>query len=153
MPLSGMSVRRAAWGAAGGGDVVTLSGGTVNAFAFGQNSIAFHYFNADGTSDRDGTTTPPRTQINASTDWVIPNGSAPGSYRVKYSNMTGDTGSYSGNISTVYAALTAPDKYVAVTDTTTGAGGKSITETVHIDDGTTEQDTGSYTQTADREDF
>ena len=130
---------------------VTLSGDSNSAFAFGSNATAYHYANSDGTFDEKDNSSP-NIQINASTDWVIPNSAAPGTYRIKYSSMTGDTGDYVGSISTVYAALTS-SRYAAVQDTTIISGGKSITFTLHIDDGTTEQDTGSYTLTADREDF
>jgi hypothetical protein len=132
-------------------DVVTLSGGSNNAFKFGANALAYFWFNSDGTVDTQDNTSSP-IQVNASTDWVIPNGSAPGSYRVKYSSLTGDTSFFSGTVGATYTALTS-SRYFYVFDTTTTAGGKSATCTAHIDDGTTEQDTGSYTMTADREDF
>ena len=148
--MTACCVWNAANAAGGGGSgAVTLSGDTNSAFRFGADCYAYHYANSDGTFDEKDNTSS-AIQINASTDWIIPNGDAPGTYRVKYSNMTGDTGSYVGSISTVYAALTS-SRYTAVVDTSVFAGGKSITKTLHIDDVTTEKDTGSYTLTADRE--
>ena len=136
---------------AGGGDVVTLTGDSNSAFNFGADATAYHYANSDGTFDeRDNNSTP--IQIHSSTDWIIPNGSAPGSYGIRYQNMTGDTGDYVGSITTTYAALTA-NRYAAVRDTTTGFGGKSIDYDLEIDDGSVSQDTGAYSLDADREDF
>lgn len=145
---------RAKSAAAGGADdVVTLSGGSVTAFNFGATATAYFWYNQDGTVDTKKNSNPV-VQVNASTDWVIPNGSGPGAYRCKYSGMTGDTGDYVGNLSTSYSAISLGNKYLAVRDTTpTGGNAKSITATTHIDDGSVEQDTGSYTLTADREDF
>ena len=96
-------------------------------------------------------------QINSGTDWIIPNGSAPGSYRVRHSAESGDTGgpwTPAGVINT-FLALTS-DRAYCVTDTTTGAGGQSVSYTIDIDDGSTIQDSSSalgMTLTADREDF
>ena len=135
--------------AAGGGDVITLTDNSNTAFNFSATAIAFIWLNSDGTVDEQDNSSS-KVQVNASTDWVIPNGSAPGSYRAKHSSMTGDTGNYVGSLSSVYSVLTS-DKYYAVNATV--AGTKSITFTAHIDDTSTEQDTATFTLTATREDF
>ena len=133
--------------------VVTLSGDTNSAFNFGANAVAFHFVVNDGTFDEKDNTSA-NVQIHSATDWIIPNGSAPGSYRVRHTSESGDTGSPwvpAGTIN-VYLPLTVTRGY-KVTDTTPTFGGKSVTYTLQIDDGVTSQDTGSYTLTADREDF
>jgi len=131
--------------------VVTLTGASHTAFNIGSDAIAYFWLEASGQFSKQSNAAS-RVQINVFTDWVIPNGAAPGSYRGKYSGLTGDTGDFSASLGTGYGALTS-DKYVAVTDSTPGIGTKSISLTLHIDDGSVEQDTGAYTLTADREDF
>ncbi len=133
-------------------DVVTLSGDVNAAFNFGANAVAYHFANSDGTFDEKDNTSPV-IQINASTDWIIPNASAPGSYRIRHTSAVGDTAWFvpAGAIN-VYIALTVIRGY-RVTDTSPTLGGKSVTYTLEIDDGAVSQDTGSYTLTADREDF
>jgi hypothetical protein len=145
---AGAGARRRAAGA-GAAAVVTIGNKTVNAFKFAANATAYIWFNSDGTTDTQQNTSSP-VQYNASTDWIIPNEDGGSPYRTKYSSMTGDTGDYVGSISTVYSSL-ATNKYFAERRTT--AGQSSVTFTAHIDDGTTEQDTATFTLTADREDF
>ena len=138
------------WADSDAAGVVTLSGGSNTAFRFGADALAYFYLNADGTVDSQDNADAP-IQVSPTTDWVIPNSAAPGSYRGKHSSITGDTTRDGGTLSATYAALTTT-KYWYVTDTDAG-GPYSITFTMHIDDGTTEQDTGSYTLTATRENF
>ena len=135
----------------GAADVVTLSGGTNTAFSFGSNALAYHLANSDGTFDQKDNFAASQ-QINATTDWVIPNSSAPGTYRIRHTSLSGDTASFTpaGAIN-VYLGLTSTRSWL-VTDTSPGFANKSCTYTLEIDDGTTSQDTGSYTLTADRED-
>ena len=140
--------------AAAGADqaTVTLTGDTNSAFAFGSNATAYHFFNNDGTTDEKDNSSA-NVQINASTDWIIPNSAAPGTYRIRHTSATGDTGAFTpaGAINT-YIALTTSRNYFVV-DASPTAGGNSVTYTIEIDDGSVSQDTGSYTLTADREDF
>lgn len=133
------------------GILVTLTDASNSAFKFGSNATAYFYWNSDGTVDSKDNTSP-NQQVHAGTDWVIPNSAAPGAYRGKRSALTGDTAFFVASMGTSYAALTS-NKYCYVYDSTVFSGGKSCTFTVHIDDGTTEQDTASYTLSADREDF
>lgn len=140
--------------AAASGAVVTVSGATISTTNFQADSIAGVYFYGSGsfigdTRQRKNAT---YTQINSGTDWLRPELDAPGDYRIRRQSTTGDTGFMTATITTSYDGIAATDS-VYVTDTTAGFGGKSITFTIEIDDGTTLQDSGSYTCTADREDF
>lgn len=141
-----------AFNGSSGGDTVTLSGETVTAFNFGANATAHFKVDNDGNM-YERTNSGSWSQIDSSTDWVRPTSSAPGSYRTMYDSETGDTGflvawGFSG---TYYAVSTDREMYTY--DNTSVAGGKSVTCDFHIDDGSTEQATASYTMTADREDF
>jgi hypothetical protein len=136
------------------GGTVTLTGDGNTAFAFGEDSNAYHIANSDGTFDEKDNNSS-NTQIHSSTDWIIPNASAPGSYRIRHTTNTGDTGAswwFPAGLINTYLALTSNRTY-RVRDNTVSAGGKSVTYTLEIDDGSVSQDTGSYTLTADREDF
>lgn len=148
MSISAMAT---AFGAAGG--VVTLTDASNTAFSFGVDAYAYFYWNTDGTVDQKDNTAA-ASQINSGTDWIIPNDAASSSYRIKYSGLTGDTGFFGtgGGLSTSYTAMSVT-KYAFVFDSTLTAPVKSCDFTVHIDDGTTEQDTGAYTLIANREDF
>ena len=148
-----MSTKRYAHTASG--DVITLSGETSLAFAFGSNAIAELKCDNDGNVYKRQNGGGAWTQVDTGTDWVRPASSAPGSYRCMYDSETGDTGApfVAWGFSGTYYALTA-DRIMYVTDTTPTAGGKSVTCDWHIDDGTTEQAGNvAYTMTADREDF
>lgn len=154
MPLSGMGVRRAAWGDAGGGDVITLSGETSTAFSFGSNATAYLRLKNNGNVYKQQNASS-EVQVDTATDWVRPASSAPGSYRVMFDNETGDTTTFFvtwGTSGTYYALTSTRQMYVY--DNTATAGGKSVTCDWHIDDGTTVlEENVSYTMTADREDF
>ena len=132
---------------------VTLTNATNIAFSFGSDSYAYFYWNTDGTVDQKDNNAAAQ-QINSGTDWIIPNASASSSYRIKYSSLSGDTGFFGvgGNLSTSYTAMSVNNS-AYVYDNTVTAVIKSCNFTVHIDDGTTEQDTGAYILTANREDF
>jgi len=138
--------------AGGGGDVINLDGHTNTAFNFGANAIAYFRIAADGNMYQQDNAAG-FTQIDSTADWIVPEASAPGSYRCMFDNLTGDTTFRVGwgFASTWYALTSNRDMYVY--DNTTGPGGKSITMDYAIDDGTTEQASASYTLTADREDF
>ena len=135
-----------------GAGTVTVTGRTNSAFNLGANAQATMIWNPDGTRD-DKDNTSAAVQVLASTDWLIPNSGAPGSYRIRHTSATGDTGSFTaaGAINT-YISLTAARSYYVI-DTTIIFGGKSVTFNIQIDDGTTLQSQASQTVTADREDF
>ena len=139
-------------GSAGSGDVVNLDGHINAAFRFGANALAYFKVDGDGNmyqKDNVGS----YTQIDSTADWVRPTTSAPGSYRVMFDNLTGDTAFRVGwGFASTYYALTT-DREMYVFDNTTSGGGKTITMDYNIDDGTTEQASASYTLSADREDF
>jgi len=139
-------------GAAAPADVVTLSNHSNTAFNFGADALAYFKVDGDGNMYQKDNAAG-YVQIDVTNDWIRPTTSAPGAYRTKFSNLTGDTAFRVGwGFEGTYYALTA-DRWMYVYDNTTSSGGKSISMTYHIDDGSVEQDTGSYTLTADREDF
>ena len=140
------------WADAGASGTVTLTNASNSAFSFGSDAYAYFFWNTDGTVDQKDNNAAAQ-QINSGTDWIIPNTAASSSYRIKYSSLTGDTGFFGvgGNLSTSYTAMSVNNS-AFVYDTTIGFANKSCTFTIHIDDGTTEQDTASYTLTANRED-
>lgn len=128
-----------------------LTNASNSAFKFGSNATAYLYVNADGTVDSKDNASP-NQQINSSTDWCIPNAATTGLERVRHEGLTGDTGSYVGSMSATYSTLGT--RYFAVVDSTPGFGGKSVTATVRIDDGSGNSLASAlWTVTADREDF
>lgn len=134
------------------GDVVTLSGATANAFAFMSNATAEIFFQTSGIVQRrlNGGSL---LQLSASTDWIIPNGSSPGTYRCRHTNPSGDAFNFVSAAVNVYRAFTVGAYEIQQFDSSPTAGGQSTTCTIEIDDGSVSQDTGSYTVSADREDF
>lgn len=139
--------------ASAGGAVVTVTARTNTAFNFGADAIAYMLWIQDGTRD-DKDNLDASTQVLSTTDWVIPNSAAPGSYRIRHTSATGDTAHWSpaGTIN-VYLGLTATRTY-QVTDTTTVATTRSVTFNIQIDDGAGNVlSQASQTVTADREDF
>ena len=148
--LSGMSVRRSVQGVDA---TVTVTADSNTAFNVGADAIAYMIWNQDGTRDEKDNALA-STQVHASTDWVIPNSAAPGSYRIRHTSATGDTGDWTpaGAIN-VYFSLSSNRLY-SVTDTTTGFATKSVTFNIQIDDGAGNVlSQASQTVTADREDF
>lgn len=148
--LSGMGVRRASW--AGSADV-TVSGDSFTAFNAGADAQAFMIWNQDGTRDEKANASA-SVQVFSSTDWVIPNSAAPGSYRIRHTSATGDTGDFTPAAAiNVYVSLTSNALY-DVLDTTAIAASKSVTFNIQIDDGAGNVlSQASQTLTADREDF
>jgi len=74
---------------------LTLSGGSADSTASDpSNAIVRFTFNEDGTVDRtqEGST----AQVDASTDWVIPNSAAPGDYEIRFTSLSGDSPTVSG---------------------------------------------------------
>lgn len=73
-----------------GGVVVTLSGESIFDIDAGARLYrASLLINTDGTLDKRQDTI--ISQVDASTDWIIPNGSAPGTYQFRFVNRTGDS--------------------------------------------------------------
>ena len=136
---------------AGGGEVVTLSGATVSAFSFMSQATAECFFQTSGIVQRrlNGGSL---FQLSPSTDWIIPNGAAPGTYRCRHINRTGDAYNFVTAAVNVWSALTSQYEIQQIDNSPT-AGGQSTTATIEIDDGTTLQDSASYNVNADREDF
>jgi hypothetical protein len=141
-------------GGGGGGTTVTVSGETVNAFNFGTTATAGVIFYTSGTYQGDVRKKENGNywQIDTATDWIRPVTEAPGSYRIRYSSMTGDTGFMNNTITSTYDGIANGD-YIEVVDNTVFFGGHSLDFTIEIDDGTTLQDSGTYSLNADREDF
>jgi hypothetical protein len=69
--------------------VVALSGETISNLSSGTAAVRV---NTDGTVDK---LDPGASQIDASTDWIIPNSAASSLYEVSWSQVSGDTPSYS----------------------------------------------------------
>lgn len=138
-------------GLQGGAEVVTLSGETVSAFAFMSQATAECFFQASGIVQRrvNGGSL---TQVDSGTDWIIPNGAAPGSYRCRHTGPSGDAFNFVTAAVNVYSALTSQYEIQQIDNSPT-AGGQSTTCTIEIDDGSVSQDTGAYNVNADREDF
>lgn len=68
--------------------VVTVSGEHVDDFGINREGRAVIVFRQDGTVDKIVNATP--TQIDVSTDWIIPNNAAPSNYEIRYTGLTGD---------------------------------------------------------------
>lgn len=137
--------------AGGGGDVITLNGRSITASNFGADSDAWMRLAPDGKAyERKNAGS--WVQIDAATDWIIPNGSAGVPYRGQHRNRTGD-GFASGTTepsNDVWNSLAANILW-KVLDTDGGPDGKSITFDIRIDDGTTILADESYTIAANRE--
>lgn len=75
-------------GAGASGDVVTLSGetGIQDTVSGGGTARAGVRFNSDGTIDKREASS--YTQIDSSTDWIIPNSSAPDDYEIRCASIT-----------------------------------------------------------------
>jgi hypothetical protein len=136
---------------------VTVSGETITGFSFGSTAYAGVYFYQDGHAQegevwkRTGASS--YFQIDSSTDWIIPTTAATTTYRIYRNTWTGDTGFGTFNITTSPSAISST-RYIYVIDNSTGSGGRTISGTISIDDGTAGAlDTGSYICSADREDF
>ena len=96
-----------AMAAAGGGrGTVTLTNATITDSG-GAPARALVIINSDGTVDkREGGSV---SQINASTDWIIPNGKADSNYEAKWDLISGDapTGATGGWLENDWTALSS----------------------------------------------
>lgn len=135
-----------------GGGVVNLDGHNVFAFSFMSQATAEIFLQTDGTVDQ-RINFSIFSQIDASTDWVIPNGDSPGTFRARFRNLTGDALAFSSASVNTYRAFTLGNYVIRQLDNTPFAGGTDTTVILEIDDGAVAQDNGSYRLQADREDF
>ncbi len=68
--------------------VVTVSGENATDIAVNRNARATIVLRQDGTIDKIEDTT--ITQVDAATDWIIPNIAAPSNYQFRYTGLAGD---------------------------------------------------------------
>ena len=104
----------------------------------------------DGTTDQFESTT--QTQINGTTDWIIPNGDANGFYEVKYELDSGDALDASTSISASTWEFIGSDTFFEQRWASgAGIGGKQSWITVSIRyNGGSVLDSGSYMLHAER---
>lgn len=117
--------------AAAGGDVVTVTGATYYDSS-GGTAEAYVQFQTDGTKDaKDDSGT---SQRNASTDWVIPNSSAPGLYQIK---ATLNSGTLSGSSSATgsWLALTSARRWGTIKSTGKGVAAANVTVEIRYNGG------------------
>lgn len=117
----------------GGTGKVTLSGETIN--HTGNPARAMVYFFQDGTvSKREGGT---QTQIDAATDWIIPNGKNTGDYEFMWTvSGTAPTDVSAGWTSGTWATLTT-ELYVGYTRLSAGTEAGTFTISVRKNGGPT----------------
>lgn len=142
------------WKQVWAGVAYALSGHTGNAFSFGSNATAYYKVSFNGNCYRQSNNNA-QVQINTATNWVRPTSAAPGSSRVQYHSLTGDTGNFVGwGLASTYYALTST-RQCYVYDSSPTAGGRSCTFTAVLDALGDASDTyaASITLSADREDF
>jgi len=135
-----------------GGAVVTVSGGTINAFAFMSQATADLWLEIDGTVTR-ALNFGVRTQLVPATNWVRPVSASPGSYRCRFTNLAGDALNLSSQTENTWRNVSIGDYQWRQIDNSPTFGGQTSTFTVEVDDGSTLQDDGIYQLSADREDF
>lgn len=136
------------------GDVITLSGETVNAFAFMSDARAELELRANGNMYRE-TNNAGAIQIDSATDWVRPASSAPGLYETRYTNLVGDllhAGTSSGENG--WRAVSLGTYFWVQQDSTPTAGGEDSTFDIQVREGTGPVIASfQYRLIADREDF
>lgn len=140
------------WKSAWSNVVITLTGATNNATSTGSSSSASLRVYSDGDvyfRDNGGSF----VQISGATDWVRPTAQV-GNYEARFTNLTGDTGSFSANVSEdAWTDMATGFLLLTVTDTSDGPESKSVTFDVEIRDKATNttQATAEYTLTANRD--
>lgn len=132
--------------------VVTVSGGTVNAFAFMSQATADLYIEIDGTVTR-RLNFGSRVQLVPLTNWIIPNAASPGTYRCRFTNLSGDVLNLSSAAEDTWRNMSVGDFQTRQIDNSPTFGGQTSTFTHEIDDGAVFQESGIYQLSADREDF
>ena len=132
---------------AGPNPLVTLSGQTVSDVEFGRVCTAGIRFNSDGTVDELVDST--YTQIDTTTDWIIPNAAASTDFDVRITSVTWNSSS-TGFLTEAASEDTWIDlgsnREWSVRDTdSSGSGDKDVQFTVEIRNGAgVTVDTGSY---------
>lgn len=134
-------------------EVLTLSGEVLSVSEIGVNATAQFFVNTDGTVDR-RTNLGAFVQIDAATDWIIPNDFAPDDYECRYTNLTGDALSAPTSAAEdVWRALSLGNFSFTQFDSDPAAGGKSSTFDIQLRKGAGPVlKTGSYTLSATRDD-
>jgi hypothetical protein len=123
------------WAIIGAGNsntgTVTLSGETVSEFGVGGNQTAGIDVRTDGTIfDR---RTGGYSQIDSSTDWIIPNGAASSLYEVRVTNVVFGNGSWFTNAAADDAwVFLTEDREWSVRDTDSGASSQNVTFDLEI---------------------
>lgn len=132
-----------------GGSVVTLSGETVeHSVSSPSNAIAGIRFNADGTVDRVVGGTP--TQVDSATDWVIPNGAAPGAYEVRFTSLTGDAPTVTDSTAEdAWYPFSSGNFYLSLQEFGTGLQACSFTIEIRLGSSGSAIASGSYNLTAE----
>lgn len=116
--------------------LVTLTGGVI----FPGVSITGVRFNSDGTVDRNQDSV--YSQIDVATDWVIPNGAAPGVYSIRFTHLSGDVPS--GASYGTWLDLTS-SRELWLNSFGLGALSGSIRAEISADGGSSVLDSGDYT--------
>ncbi len=128
--------------------VVTVSGESINDVAAGARLYrAALVFRTDGTVDKiENTTT---TQIDSSTDWIIPNGDADSTYDVRYTSNVGDALHSSTSLSEDTWGAMSTDRFFE--QRTNDIEQKTSTFTIEVrKDGGSVIDSASYTLNVER---
>jgi hypothetical protein len=133
--------------------VVTVSGELITHFTTGATATAGVRVNTDGTIDK--LVGAVYTQIDASTDWIIPNIEASSTYEVRITNVSWTQGSSfdtEASPAEVWISMAANREWSIVDATSTGLGAKSLTFDIEIRyDGGAVLDAGSFSMSADYE--
>lgn len=139
---------------AGGAAVVTLSGETVNAFAFMNDARAELELRTNGNMYRE-VNNGGATQIDSGSDWIRPVSASPSLYETRYTNRTGDllhAGTSSGEDG--WRDVSVGTYFWVQQDSTPTAGGEDSTFDIQVRfDGGSVLASTSYRLIADREDF
>lgn len=130
--------------AVGGGFIVNLAGEAIS-HAHPTDSTAGIRFNLDGTIDELRGTS--YSQIDAATDWIIPNGKAATDFEVRFTGLTGDAFTTEAASSGTWIALSLAREWKLnnIVDLTTDSN--SVTFEIRRGSGAT-IDTGVYTFSA-----
>lgn len=140
---------------AGSSDTVTVSGEVISQVVESPtNAYARLKVDNDGNVYRSlDTGSASWVQIDSSTDWIRPTASSPGSYRVRYTSLTGDALFSATASENTWHSMSSGDYILVQREITNGNAVNSSTFTIEIDDGTTLQDSASYTLRAEVTDF
>ena len=133
-----------------GGPIYALSGETIIDSITSRTATAGVRVNSDGTIDKLVNTT--YTQIDATTDWVIPNTAADGDHEVRITAVTFNEGAgfdVEAEVEDTWIALSANRTWAVVDSTDGPAGDKDVSFTIEIRIFGTTVVSGSYRLIAD----